>query len=223
MPNATVRANARTLPEATPHPDADLIAPGPEIKAADLAFKRRLREAAAAERADVDAAFEAEQAADSVVLSIRDEKIIPTRARTLPGLIFKARHAATHFENEYDQDVMASIVDDLIALAADHDAACSHDIHALAAEFEAAWAAEGVIFRGDGTDAEAHAVTARVREVAEKIVALPAKDAEMLRLKARVYLWSKSTDFAAFSAENEGKGWSESVLVSLFRDLGAAD
>jgi hypothetical protein len=43
----------------------------------------------------------------------------------------------------------------------------------------------------------------------------------MMRVKARIYLWSEGTDFKAFAADNEGKGWSEAVLVSLFRDLGA--
>jgi hypothetical protein len=42
-----------------------------------------------------------------------------------------------------------------------------------------------------------------------------------MRVKARIYLWSEGTDFKAFAADNEGKGWSEAVLVSLFRDLGA--
>jgi hypothetical protein len=95
------------------------------------------------------------------------------------------------------------------------------EVFALAAQFEAAWAAESVIFKGDSTDDEAIAAADRVREVAQKIVALPATDMAMLRLKARVYLWSESTDFEAFAAENEGNGWSEGVLVSLFRDLGA--
>jgi hypothetical protein len=95
------------------------------------------------------------------------------------------------------------------------------EIQALAAEFEAAWAAEGVIFKGDSTDDEANAATVRVREVAQKIVALPATDMPTMRLKARLYLWSESTDFETFAADNEGKGWSEAVLVSLFRDLGA--
>ena len=35
----------------------------------------------------------------------------------LAGLIFKARYAATHYEDDYDTDVMISIVDDLIAMA----------------------------------------------------------------------------------------------------------
>jgi hypothetical protein len=97
----------------------------------------------------------------------------------------------------------------------------AQDVRALAAQFEAAWAAKGVLFKGDSTDDEANAAVARVREVAQKIVALPATDLAMMRLKARVYLWSESTDFATFAAENEGDGSSESVLISLFRDLGA--
>jgi hypothetical protein len=78
-----------------------------------------------------------------------------------------------------------------------------------------------VFFHGGGTDEEANAAADRVREVSQKIVALPATGMAMLRLKARVYLWSESTNFEAFAAENEGKGWSEGALVSLFRDLGA--
>ena len=39
-----------------------------------------------------------------------------TPARTLAGLIFKARYAATHYSDDYDTDVMISIVDDLLAM-----------------------------------------------------------------------------------------------------------
>ena len=60
-----------------------------------------------------------------------------------------------------------------------------------------------------------------MREVVKKIVALPATDLALMRLKARAYLWSESTDFEAYAAENAGSEWSEGVLVSLFRDLGA--
>jgi hypothetical protein len=74
---------------------------------------------------------------------------------------------------------------------------------------------------GSGTDEEADAATARVDEIARKIVALPTTDIEMMRLKARIYLWSEATDFKTFAAKNEGDGSSEAVLVSLFRDLGA--
>jgi hypothetical protein len=91
---------------------------------------------------------------------------------------------------------------------------------ALAAQFETAWAAESVIFKGDSTDTEAAAAVVRVDEIARKIVALPTADIEMMRLKARVYLWSEGTDFKTFAAKNEGDGSSEAVLVSLFRDLG---
>jgi hypothetical protein len=73
------------------------------------------------------AAEEAQSEADSIRLHIRDEKIVPTRARTLRGLIFKARYAATHFENAYDEDVMTSIVDDLLAIAEDADRALAED------------------------------------------------------------------------------------------------
>jgi hypothetical protein len=78
-----------------------------------------------------------------------------------------------------------------------------------------------VIFKSSSTDAEANAAVARVDEIAQKIVAIPTTDIEMMRVKARIYLWSEGTDFKAFAADNEGKQWSEAVLVSLFRDLGA--
>ena len=42
-----------------------------------------------------------------------------TPAKTLAGLIFKARYAATHYRTEYDDEVMASIVADLLAMADD--------------------------------------------------------------------------------------------------------
>jgi hypothetical protein len=90
-------------------------------------------------------------------------------------------------------------------------------LHDLASAVEA----HRPFFYGAGTDEEADAATARVDEIARKIVALPTTDIEMMRLKARIYLWSEGTDFKAFAAKNEGDGSSEAVLVSLFRDLGA--
>jgi hypothetical protein len=95
------------------------------------------------------------------------------------------------------------------------------ELQALAADFEAAFQAQRPFFYGSGTDEEADAATARVDEIARKIVALPTTDIEMMRLKARIYLWSEATDFKTFAAKNEGDGSSEAVLVSLFRDLGA--
>ena len=62
------------------------------------------------------AAEEAVNAADHVRLAIRD-KIVSTRARTLAGLTFKARYAASHFPGDPDEDVMRSIVEDLLAMA----------------------------------------------------------------------------------------------------------
>jgi hypothetical protein len=95
------------------------------------------------------------------------------------------------------------------------------DLRALAAQFEAAWAAERVFFHGGGTDDESNAAILRVDEIAQKIVALPATDIDMMRVKARIYLWSEAEDFKTFAAKNEGDGSSGAVLVSLFRDLGA--
>jgi hypothetical protein len=45
--------------------------------------------------------------------------LVETPAKTLAGLIFKARYAATHYSDDYDSDVMVSIVDDLLAMADD--------------------------------------------------------------------------------------------------------
>ena len=43
--------------------------------------------------------------------------LVDTPAKTLAGLIFKARYAATHYSDEWDEEVTASIVDDLLAMA----------------------------------------------------------------------------------------------------------
>jgi hypothetical protein len=248
MPKSTVRANARTLPEAGPHPDADLIALANRCIAANERFDVAADAYARAEFASPHKPrVEAEaDRAQSAALDRTWELGLPLarmQPSTFDGLLAKAK--ALKFAIP-EGDVMSRIIEealeedpfvpkpmslilarDLIVLADQKDrerakASATAEIEALAAEFEAAWAAESVIFKGDSTDAEAAAVTARVREVAQKIVALPATDMAMMRLKARVYLWSESTDFAAFAAENEGNGWSESVLVSLFRDLGVA-
>jgi hypothetical protein len=89
------------------------------------------------------------------------------------------------------------------------------------ATFEVALEAQRPFFYGSGTDEEADAATVRVDEIARKIVALPTTDIGMMRLKARIYLWSEATDFKTFAAKNERDGSSEAVLVSLFRELGA--
>ena len=94
------------------------------------------------------------------------------------------------------------------------------EIQALVTDFEVALEALRPFFYGSGSDDDADAATARVDEIARKIVALPTTDIEMMRLKARIYLWSEGTDFKTFAAKNEGDGSSEAVLVSLFRDLG---
>jgi hypothetical protein len=97
----------------------------------------------------------------------------------------------------------------------------TNEFQALASDFEATFQALLPFFYGSGTDEEADVATARVDEIARKLVALPTTDIEMMRLKARIYLWSEATDFKRFAAKNEGDGSSEAVLVSLFHDLGA--
>jgi hypothetical protein len=95
------------------------------------------------------------------------------------------------------------------------------EFQVLAADFEVALEALRPFFYGSGSDDDADAATARVDEIARKIVAIPTTDIEMMRLKARVYLWSEGENFKTFAAQNENDGSSDAVLVSLFRDLGA--
>lgn len=90
--------------------------PFPEAIAYDAALAvweqdcERLREECGVAVADA----EEEEASDQVG-TIRD-CIAGTRATTLAGIIFKAKYAAAHYSGEYEQDVMVSIVDDLLAL-----------------------------------------------------------------------------------------------------------
>ena len=64
----------------------------------------------------VTAAHELEEAAHETTSQVQAD-LVDTPAKTLAGLIFKARYAATHYEDDYDEDVMISIVDDLMAMA----------------------------------------------------------------------------------------------------------
>ena len=66
----------------------------------------------------VTAAHELEDATSEAVNQVRDA-LAETPAKTLAGLIYKARYAAAHYRTEYDADVMVSIVDDLMAMAED--------------------------------------------------------------------------------------------------------
>jgi hypothetical protein len=61
------------------------------------------------------AASEMQNAVHETVSQLQAD-LIDTPARTLAGLIFKARYAATHYSDDYDTDVMISIVDDLLAM-----------------------------------------------------------------------------------------------------------
>jgi hypothetical protein len=63
------------------------------------------------------AAAEEMQAAAHETISQVQADLVGTPAKTLAGLIFKARYAAAHYEGDYDDDVMSSIVDDLLAMA----------------------------------------------------------------------------------------------------------
>jgi hypothetical protein len=64
------------------------------------------------------AAHEMEGSAHETIRRVQAD-LVDTQARTLAGLIFKARYAATHYRTEYDGAVMTSIVDDLLAMADD--------------------------------------------------------------------------------------------------------
>jgi hypothetical protein len=66
----------------------------------------------------VTAASEMQDAAHEAISQVQAD-LIDTPAKTLAGLIFKARYAATHYSDEYDEEVTASIVDDLLAMADD--------------------------------------------------------------------------------------------------------
>jgi hypothetical protein len=247
MPNATARANARTMSKTSPHSDADLIALADRC----IAANERL-EVAAAAYARVEFASPPNEAAkaeaDRTQGAALDEleELILSLARMQPstfnGLLIKAKALKFAFP---EGDVLAKVIEealkedpfgpepmslvlarDLIVLADQKDydrvkAGAAAEIKALADDFEAAFQAHLPLFYGAGTDEEAEASTARVDEIARKIVALPTTDIEMMRLKARIYLWSEGTDFKTFAAQNEGDGSSEAVLVSLFRDLGA--
>jgi hypothetical protein len=68
-----------------------------------------------AEECGLTAANDRAEEADHRVMSLAD-KLATTRATTLAGLIFKARHAAAHFPGDRDEEVTASIVDDLLAM-----------------------------------------------------------------------------------------------------------
>ena len=247
MPNATVRASARTLPEATPHPDADLIALADRCIAANERFGVAADAYARVEFASPPneaAKAEADRVQGAALDDLQELGLSLARMQpsTFDGLLTKAK--ALKFAIP-EGDVLAKIIEealeedpfapepmslvlarDLMGLADQKDcertkAGAVVEIEALAAEFESAFQANRPFFYGSGTDEEAEASTTRVDEIARKIVALPTTDMEMMRLKARIYLWSEATDFKTFAAKNESDGSSEAVLLSLFRDLGA--
>ena len=64
------------------------------------------------------AASEMQDAVHETVNQLQAD-LIDAQATTLDGLIFKARYAATHYSDEWDEEVMISIVEDLLAMARD--------------------------------------------------------------------------------------------------------
>jgi hypothetical protein len=73
------------------------------------------------------------------------------------------------------------------------------------------------------TDEEVNAATDREREIAEKVAALPSTDMSTMRLKARIYMWAEGADDLEEFDNVQHDAVSGSVLVSLFRDLLAAN
>jgi hypothetical protein len=63
----------------------------------------------------VKAAFDRSDEVDDQVEVIRD-RIAELRAITIDGLKFKAKYASQHCTTEWDVKIMASIVDDILAL-----------------------------------------------------------------------------------------------------------
>ena len=125
----SIRPKEPERPTIAPHAMEELIAQkrwdeiakfGAEVRKQEAAWKAWQEDKMPRARRELGllGAEEAQAEADGVRLKIQDEKLIPTRARTLEGLIFKARYAASHFKEDYDEEVMRSIVDDLLAIAA---------------------------------------------------------------------------------------------------------
>ena len=105
---SAVQEFARRMAELT------LREPSPEKLAYDEAQQRwEADKARILAEGGVDAAIEAESAALQVVMEV-ERRLAKTPARTLAGLIFKARYAASR---DYEPDVMTAIIDDLCAMA----------------------------------------------------------------------------------------------------------
>jgi hypothetical protein len=91
----------------------------PEWVAYDLAVQDHERETERLkDECGLTAASEMQDAAHETISQLQAD-LIDTPATTLAGLIFKARYAAAHYSDDYDEDVMISIVGDLLAMAGD--------------------------------------------------------------------------------------------------------
>jgi hypothetical protein len=93
-------------------------------------------------------------------------------------------------------------------------AALSAEVQALAAAFEAAWEEEfSSDYDGAGYD--------RTCALARQIIALPATGFLIMRLKARVFIWSDGMRPENFPAGADRGDVGFDALASLFRELGA--
>jgi hypothetical protein len=116
-PETILSAEERQAIDALRAASAKRGAPAPEWVAYEQAVQAYEREVERLHaECGVTAAQALEDAAQEAVNSVRDA-LVDTPAKTLVGLIFKARYAATHNPDEYDEVVVASIVDDLLAMA----------------------------------------------------------------------------------------------------------
>jgi hypothetical protein len=107
-------AGRQTIEEFGLRMSAILEASSAENVAYDDAMRQWEQDKARAQvESGLDAAQAAQDAALEVVMKL-ETRLIETPAKTLAGLIFKAKYAS---DKDYDQDVMTSIVDDLLAMA----------------------------------------------------------------------------------------------------------
>jgi hypothetical protein len=172
MPKSTVRANARTMSKASPHPDADLIALADRCIAANERFYVA---ADAYARAEFESPHneaeeaEADRAQSAALDDVRELGLPLARMRpsTFDGLLAKAkalkfaipqgRVLAKIIEEALEEDPFVPepmslvLARDLIVLADQKDckrakAGAAAEIEALAAEFEAAFQAQRPFF-----------------------------------------------------------------------------
>ena len=115
MPNATVGANARSLPEATPHPDADIRALAAEFEAAFQAHRPFFYGSGTDEEADASTRRVDEIARKIVALPTTDIEMMRLKGRIYlwsEGTDFKA-FAAKNEGDGSSEAVLVSLFRDL--------------------------------------------------------------------------------------------------------------